>query len=292
MRTGLQAIALLASLVLLLHVRPAPCGQDTSGQEKAYLQELSQESSDPVGELWLITNQFDLNLQQAPKDRNFQRPRPQFNYNFQPVLKFDLNNDWRFLTRPVIPLYDSPSPKGATAVDYTFGLGDIELKGLLSPLFKTKYGFRWGLGPSAVFPTATDSRLGDGKWQLGGAMTALYIDDKWVVGMFPEHWWSVAGDPTRQAVSQTKTQYFLWYSPAPTWQVGMAPTVTIDWLQKRADNAVTLPVGLGLSKTVLLGKLPVKFGIEVDYAVVKPRQTPGDAWTFKLNIIPVIPELF
>ena len=324
MWTGLKTITLFSLLVFFFRVPSAPCSQETPDQEKAYLQKITQESSNPVGELWMITNQFNLNLEQSSQGQsstssgqqtnkqaqagqnsqasgqqsktqvqkqNFEDPRPQFNYNFQPVLKFDLNSDWRFLTRPVIPIYNSPSPKGRTSVDYTFGLGDIELKGILSPNSKGP-GFKWGIGPSAVFPTATASSLGNGKWQLGGAMTALYMNDKWVVGMFPEHWWSVGGDPTRQEVSLTKVQYFIWYSPIPTWQVGMIPTVTIDWLQPKSENALTLPVGLGVSKTVLLGKIPVKFIVEADYAVVRPRGIPGDEWTFKFSIIPIIPALF
>jgi len=290
MQTNLRTIAFLIVFALGTRVFPALCGQENPTQEKAYLQQISQEASNPVGELWLITNQFELNLEQANK--NFYEQRPQCNYNFQPVLKFDLNNDWRFLTRPLLPLYNSPASKGHSSVDYTFGLGDIELKGILSPLSQSHYGFKWGVGPTAVFPTATDTRLGDGKWQLGGAMTALYMNDKWVVGVFPEHWWSLGGDPERSAISRTKAQYFIWYSPVPTWQVGMSPTVSIDWLQKKSDDAVTLPVGLGLSKTVLLGKLPVKFGVEVDYAVVRPRRIPGDEWVFKFSITPIIPALF
>jgi len=324
MPTRCAAVASAALLFLLLQTLPAACQQETPEQKQAFLQKMAVESSNPVGELWLITNQFDLNLEQSPNGQsakasrakqksgnasnknaplsvlqpqsqalrqNFQQERAQLNYNLQPVLKFDLNSDWRFLTRPVIPIYNSPEARGRAAVDEVFGLGDIELKGVLSPNAKGP-GFKWGVGPSAVFPTATDTRLGNGKWQLGGAMTVLYTTDKLVVGMFPEHWWSVAGDPKRPAVSLTKVQYFLWYSVLPTWQVGLAPTVSIDWLQPRAEDAVTLPIGLGLSKTVLLGKIPVKFSVEADYAVIRPRNLPGDEWTLKFSIVPIIPALF
>ena len=278
-------------LICFSCVSPVSGGQLPPDQEQAYLQKITQESSDPVGELWMITNQFNLNLQQAQKNRNFQHDKPEFNYNFQPVLKFDLSSDWRLVTRPLIPLYNSPVAKGESSVDFASGLGDINFKALVSPNTKGP-GFRWGIGPSVILPTATDTRLGNGKWQLGGAMAALYLDAKWVVGMFPEHWWSVAGDPTRQAMNHTRIDYFIWYSPAPTWQVGMSPTVTIDWMQKNADDALTLPVGLGLAKTVLFGKLPVKFSVEADYAVIRPRRVAGDEWAFKFSIIPVIPELF
>jgi hypothetical protein len=299
----------LLTLMTLFTLSLPAFGAEQTDSDKAALQRITQESSNPVGELWLITNQFNMNLEQSPKGQqpqssgpqqrrptqlktNFQESRPQYNYNFQPVLKFDFDNDWRLITRPLVPLYDSPSARGNTAVDYVSGLGDIQMKALLSPVSKAKSGFVWGAGPAAVFPTATDTRLGDGKWQLGGAVAALYINDKWVVGMFPQHVWSVGGDPSRKEVSLTTAQYFIWYSPAPTWQVGMSPTVLIDWLQTKSEDAVTLPVGLGLSKTVRIGKMPVKFGVEVDYAVVRPRQVPGNEWTFKLSIIPIIPQLF
>lgn len=261
---------------------PSPDQQD--------MQKLTQESSNPIGSLWMITNQFNLNLLQSPKGGPFKEERTQFNYNFQPVLTFDLSSDYRLVARPVLPVYNTPYPVSLKNVDYKFGLGDAEFMAMVAPSSSSS-NFLFGLGPTAVFPTATDRHLGSGKWQLGGALAALYMDDKWVVGVFPQQWWSVAGDPSRKEVSLTKAQYFIWYSPAPTWQVGMSPNVLIDWTQKDADKALTLPVGLGLAKLVKLGKLPVKIGAEADYSVIRPRGA-GTEWTFKLTITPIIPKLF
>lgn len=44
-----------------------------ASDSQVYLQHISQESSNPVGELWMITNQFNLNLEQADKNANFQK---------------------------------------------------------------------------------------------------------------------------------------------------------------------------------------------------------------------------
>jgi hypothetical protein len=300
---------MISALLVFFFCAVPAVGAEQSASDQAELQKITQESSNPVGELWMLTNQFNLNLEQSPqgqkaqssgeqsrkpaqKKQNFQQARPQWSYDFQPVLKFDFDNDWRLITRPMIPLFDSPAARGNSSVDYVSGLGDIEIKALMSPVSKAKSGFVWGAGPAAVFPTASDTRLGDGKWQLGAAAVALYINDKWVAGVFPQHVWSIGGDPSRQEVSRTNAQYFIWYSPAPTWQVGMSPTVLVDWRQQYAENAVTLPVGLGLSKTVRIGKTPVKIGVEVDYAVIRPRQVPGNEWTFKISIIPILPQLF
>ncbi|WP_428563992.1 MAG: hypothetical protein ACP59X_01425 [Solidesulfovibrio sp. DCME] len=253
------------------------------------LQKLTQESSNPIGSLWMITNQFNCNVLQSPKGHLFGEPRTQFNYNFQPVMTFDLSKDLRLITRPLLPVFNTPYAAGLHTVDDKFGLGDAEFLAMVSPAGDSK--FLLGAGPTAVFPTATDKHLGDGKWQLGGALAAVYMDEKWVAGIFPQQWWSVGGDSSRKEVSFTKAQYFLWYSPANTWQVGMSPEVLIDWTQKKAENALTLPVGLGVAKLVTLGKLPVKLSAEADYSVIRPR-TAGTEWTFKFTITPIIPKLF
>jgi hypothetical protein len=238
----------------------------------------------------MITNQFNFNLLQSPKGGPFKHQKTQFNYNFQPVLTFDLGTDYRLIARPVIPVYNSPYASGLKSVDDRFGLGDAEFMAMVAPSSSTS-GMLFGLGPTAVLPTATDKHLGNGKWQLGGAAAIVYMDEKWVAGIFPQHWWSVGGDPARKEVSLTKAQYFLWYSPAKTWQVGMSPNILIDWTQKNSDNAVTLPVGFGVAKLLTLGKLPIKLSAEADYSVIRPRHT-GTEWTFKFTLTPILPKLF
>lgn len=286
-----KCLPALLCLTLLLLFPPSVLAQsDAAPNDQDKLQKLTQESSNPIGSLWMITNQFNLNVLQSPKGHLFGEPRTQFNYNFQPVMTFDLSKDLRLITRPVLPVYNTPYAAGLHTVDYKFGLGDAEFMAMVSPTDSAS-GWLFGLGPTAVFPTATDKQLGDGKWQLGGALAAVYMNEKWVAGIFPQQWWSVGGDASRKEVSLTKAQYFLWYSPANTWQVGMSPNILIDWTQKKAENALTLPVGLGVAKLVTLGKLPVKLSAEADYSVIRPR-TAGTEWTFKFTITPIIPKLF
>lgn len=283
-------IMVLAAVFALLSVPAAGALASDDGGKKADMQAMTQESSNPVGKLWMITNQFNFNLQQSPTGKLFRDPHLQFNWNFQPVMTFDLSSDLRLITRPVLPVYSTPYAAGPHSVQDVFGLGDAEFMAMLSPVGSSN--FFWGAGPTAVFPTATDKRLGAGKWQLGGALAAVYMDERWVAGIFPQQWWSIGGDPDRRGVSLTKTQYFLWYSPAPTWQVGMSPNVLIDWEQKKAENAVTLPIGLGVAKLVTLGELPVKIAVEADYSIIRPRHMEGTEWTFRLTITPIIPKLF
>ena len=49
------------------------------------------------------------------------------------------------------------------------------------------------MGPTFTIPTATDSRLGSGKWSLGPTAVALTMQGPWVVGALINNQWSVAG---------------------------------------------------------------------------------------------------
>ena len=286
----LSPLVILALSLVLAAAGNGAAQSSSPARSDEDMQKLTQESSNPVGSLWMITNQFNLNLLQSPKGGPFKYEKSQFNYNFQPVLTFDLPADLRLITRPLIPVYNTPYAAGLHKTDERFGLGDMEFMAMVAPASSSS-GLLFGLGPTAVFPTATDKHLGNGKWQLGGAAAIVYMDEKWVAGIFPQHWWSVGGDPARKEVSLTKAQYFLWYSPAKTWQVGMSPNILINWTQKDADNAVTLPVGLGVAKLFTLGSLPIKLSAEADYSVIRPRHT-GTEWTFKFTLTPILPKLF
>lgn len=52
----------------------------------------------------------------------------------------------------------------------------------------------------------------------------------------------------------------------------------------------TVPIGLGVAKTFLIGKMPFQVGFEASYAVVHP-DTFGQRWNFRLQFKPVVPAL-
>ena len=51
--------------------------------------------------------------------------------------------------------------------------------------------------------------------------------------------------------------------------VGFGPTLSADW-NADPDNRYTVPIGLGLTKTMRFGDTPVKFRLEGHYNIVKP----------------------
>ena len=69
----------------------------------------------------------------------------------------------------------------------------------------------------------------------------------------------------------------------------MAPNILIDW-KADSDNKLTLPVGIGVGKLFKFGRLPIKFILQGQYAVIHPDDF-GQRWNIQLQIVPVLPSL-
>jgi hypothetical protein len=91
--------------------------------------------------------------------------------------------DWAFLSRLNIPLLYLPANAIGDKTGSLTGLGDIELTGFLAR-DESKRWFKLvgGLGPTLIFNTATDDRLGSGKWSIGPTLALVSLPAPWVVG--------------------------------------------------------------------------------------------------------------
>jgi hypothetical protein len=86
--------------------------------------------------------------------------------------------------------------------------------------------------------------------------------------------------------SRTSIPSTVRYSLPDAWSVGMGPTVSIDW-EEDSDNRYTVPVGLGVTKTIRWGKMPVKLRLETHYSVVRPDDY-GNEWVIRFQFTPVL----
>jgi hypothetical protein len=86
------------------------------------------------------------------------------------------NKDWNLITRTIMSIINQPSP--APGIPSAFGLGDINPSVFLSPA--NPGNLIWGLGPTMTFPTATDSLLGNGKWECRARVGATH--HAWTLG--------------------------------------------------------------------------------------------------------------
>ncbi len=74
-----------------------------------------------------------------------------------------------------------------------------------------------------------------------------------------------------------------------TTSIGAAPNIIINW-EADGTERFTIPVGLGINKTVQFGKLPVRLGIEVYYSVWRPNNVASTEWNLRFYAIPAVPS--
>jgi hypothetical protein len=212
------------------------------------------------------------------------------NLQFQPVMPLALTDDWNLITRPVFQLLNStPYANESGNLHRVTGFGDTILATLVSASPHLAGPWLLAAGPSFIFPTASNSRLGQNKWQLGPAGVLGYLGDKWLVGIFPQQWFSVGGAGS-QTISQMNLQYFFVYLPGRGWGIGTSPNMLVNWYADKSADMVTFPIGLNISKVIRIGPLPVKFLAQGQYMPVHPGAF-GQKWNLQFSVTPVIPKL-
>jgi hypothetical protein len=275
---------------------------------------ISEAMDNPISELIIPWNQFDAVQVHFPSTSRYaEREEWGYKYQFIPTFPVPLGEHWNWVSRLVLPVASVPLkkevgnlfqldpggnlhpngslPAGLDPFGRTTGLGDIAYVGLVGPkkLPKVAGGSLFlAAGPTFVFPTASEDILGQGKWQAGPSFAAGLITEHWRTGLFPQQWWSFAGDGHRRSVSQMNLQYFLYYAPTPNWDIGMSPNMFVNW-NAPSGNQLTFPIGLGVHHTFNIGQLPVSLGIEAYYSVIHPADLPGSRWGFRIYLMPVVP---
>lgn len=271
--------------VALVLAAGAAFGQELS--EEPSLAEIDRQLNNPLTSLWSLTLQDNLGLKEGELIDGTTYTNLLF---FQPAMPVPIGERLVFIGRPVFPLVSVPNPVPGTGdVDgHTTGFGDLQLFTLLGP--SQVEGWVWGAGATFKFPTASMPVLGAGKYQAGPAAMLIHMGKPWIVGLLVQHWQSYAGDDERGETSQTDLQYIIRYSLPNAWSVGAGPSITVDW-EANTNERLTIPVGIGVTKTVRFGDLPVKLRAEVHYSIVRP-ETFGESWNFRFQITPVIKSPF
>jgi len=269
----------LALLVSLAAPRGAAQAKDQNAAE------LGKQVANPLSDMWLMQFQQNNNWIGMPLQ---QGDRVESNLQFQPLMPVKLTGEWNLVTRPVLQLFNSTSYLDQTGHPQRItGFGDTVLAFALSPSRDLVGNWLLAAGPTFVFPTATESMLGQNKWQFGPTAALGYLGRNFIAYVFPQQWFSIGGDGRK--TSQMSTQYAFVYFFSNGWSIGTNPNMLVDWEAPR-NNRVTFPIGLQVGKLSKVGRLPVKFDLQGQYYAVHPV-TYGSKWGVQLQITPVIPSL-
>ena len=73
-----------------------------------------------------------------------------------------------------------------------------------------------------------------------------------------------------------------------TISIGAGPNIIADFEANDGDQW-TVPIGIGLSKTIKIGKIPTRFVLEYHGSVVRP-DTVGVTHDLRIMVIPAVPS--
>ena len=282
--------------------------------------EAARQSSNPLGGDFLIMlNQFDNYFLQGDATG---RSRSVNSWAFQPVVPLPMNEvigeNWILVNRPTIPIIlnaeipnigalsgggpptippDQPPPPVPNGrFETENGLGDIVMFNLLGQSIPTESAgggdLVWGVGPTWQFPSASDDVLGSGKYQVGPAAVGAFIGRDFILGGLFQHWEDFAsgGKGLDQGVSFSWLNVFYFVNLPGGWQFGGTPVITSDWEADNEDRW-TVPIGLGVYKTQIFGKMPIKMGMEMQYMPIRP-DFYGQEFNIRFVVAPVLPSPF
>jgi hypothetical protein len=277
---GVAVLALVALLFAVSRAAAQTTDEEAHHPEETDADKLAQALANPVANLWSLQFQFN----------NFELTNDRWNYNlnFQPVMPVSLTNDLNLITRPVIQVYNSaPYTDSFGNEQRTTNFGDWTQLELFSPA----HSGHWllGAGPTFIFPTAGSVYTGQGKFQVGPALVVAYMTPKFILGFFPQQWWSYAGDANRSNTSQMNLQPIINFFFKGGWNVGYSGNILADW-RAPSNNRWTVPIGIGAGKVVKFGRLPVKISLAGQYMVTQPDPV-GQKWNVQIQLTPVLPKL-
>ena len=243
-------------------------GEDETG-------ELARSAQNPVASMISVPLQNNTNFNFGPLEKT------QNVLNIQPVIPFELNEDWNLITRTILPVVSQPAL--TPMQDRKFGLGDTVFSAFLSP--RDSGQWTWGVGPALLLPTSTDDRLGAGEWGAGPSAVVLTIQGPWVVGSLFSNVWSFTGD---KQVNLFTWQPFMNYNLDDGWYLTSRPLITANW-EANSDNRWIVPVGAGVGKIFRIGEQPMNTMLESYYNVETPDNFGAD-WQLRFSLQFLFPK--
>jgi hypothetical protein len=229
---------------------------------------------------------------------------------FQPVIPFRQKNGKGWVFRFALPYYDDqsiyqvdrgysewrirqqdPQLQGDGSWYSTHGHTDAASSDLVyGGVSNTGLILQYGL--AGIWPTTSDTSNGRQQLILGPEVNIGKMADWGTYGALFSHIIDVGtkrGKDTPDTTQTTIEAYFS-YELSNGWQVTSNPIITYDW-EGDSGNKLNLPLGLGISKTSRIGKMPLRVSAEIQKYVARTDRF-GTDWLFKMTISPVLPNKY
>lgn len=250
---------------------PSSGGGGAGDDESAKEAELAKKLQNPVANLISVPVQNNWDFGIGPANAM------KFTANIQPVIPFSISPNWNLITRTIMPVIYAESPVQGGS-DHS-GLGDVVQSFFLSPK-EPVGGWILGGGPVFLWPTATDSALGSGKWGAGPTVVALRQEHGFTYGALVNHIWSYAGWGN-QNVNATFLQPFVGYTTKTYTTFNLNTESTYDW----NAGQWTVPLNVSVQQLLKIGGQPVAFQLGYRYYAQRPINGPDWGLRFAVTLL-------
>lgn len=197
---------------------------------------LSDRASNP------ITNLSQLQFENDFSPENYGTKDSANSLSIKPLIALDKTDYFPFEQLMRIKFQIPSLPNSSTTTKGTF-LGDTQFFDLF--IKETVWG-RWGVGPMMIFPTATKTEAGQGKWQIGPSMGLSILKfTGWQLGFLAQNPISFAGNSNRAKQNYLLFQPFIIYHFLKNSYLITNGEWTIDWLYHNKQ----IPVNIGIGHT-------------------------------------------
>jgi hypothetical protein len=242
--------------------------------QSADSRDLAKQLSNPVASLISLPFQYNYDEGLGALDEGSKST-----LNIQPVVPFELNDEWNLISRTIIPYINQDDVTGPGQSQS--GFGDVVQSFFFSPTAPTSSGWIWGAGPVIYMPLGSDAFSAD-QWGLGLTGVALKQANGWTYGALANHIWGINPDDGDDAISATFVQPFVSYTTPDAWTFAINTESTYDWNAEQWS----VPVNMTASKLLTLGRQPISIGGGLRYWVDGPEGGPeGLAYRLSLTFL-------
>ena len=266
----------LAVIVIAVALPVESRGQQAAPPTAEESAELQKKLSNPISDLVSVPFQFNWEQGVGPNEQT------RFILNVQPVMPFQLNQDWNLIARLIVPLVSQPPLFQGGSAD--FGVSDILTSFFFSP--STGSGLTWGVGPALSLPSTTIPTLGTEKWSAGPTVVLLKQSGPWTYGVLWNQIWSFSGNTARSDVNQMFLQPFVAYNTENRWTFTLQSETTANW--EADEDKWTVPINVLAAKLSSFGPFPASYQFGV--GVFPEHPEIGPSWKIRSAIVLLLPR--
>jgi hypothetical protein len=195
------------------------------------------------------------------------------------------------IIRPTFQIVTKPLGKGAAT---RTGFGDTQLFDLFVIPWPNsrETGFRWGIGPYFVFPTASWHGAGQGAWQLGPAWAFAYhgLPHLVISALFQQATSFAYTSSKRSPVSSLTFQPLLTYELPNDWYLA-SNEATWTW-NFRHNTSTSIPFSAGFGKIFRLSDAAaIKAQFSGEWMLYRQFDPQEEQFTLKFELTLLLPKV-